>query len=127
VFNFFSPNFRPAGKIATAGLVAPEFQITTETTVVGGLNFFANLFNNGGYGYDDSMLRLNTSALEAKAGDANALIAELNLLFCNGLMSAALHTRLRTMINAININDKPYRVRASLILISLSPDFVIQR
>jgi uncharacterized protein (DUF1800 family) len=127
VFNFFSPNFRPAGKIAAAGLVAPEFQITTETTVVGGLNFFANLFNNGGYGYDENKLKLNTAALEAKAGDANALIADLNTLFCNGQMSTALQTRLRTMINAISINDKPYRVRASLILISLSPDFVIQR
>jgi uncharacterized protein (DUF1800 family) len=127
VFNFFSPNFRPAGKIAAAGLVAPEFQITTETTVVGGLNFFANLFNNGGYGDDDSTLKLDTKALEAKAGDANALIADLNTLFCNGQMSTALQTRLRTMINAINTNDKSYRVRASLILISLSPDFVIQR
>ena len=47
VFNFFSPNFRPTGAIAQAGLVAPEFQITTETTVVGGLNFFARLFNQG--------------------------------------------------------------------------------
>ncbi|TAG26457.1 MAG: DUF1800 domain-containing protein [Burkholderiales bacterium] len=127
VFNFFSPNFRPAGKIAAAGLVAPEFQITTETTVVGGLNFFANLFNNGGYGDEDSKLKLNTAGLEAKAGDANALIADLNTLFCNGQMSTALQTRLRTMINAINTNDKSYRVRASLILISLSPDFVIQR
>ncbi|MBS7807887.1 DUF1800 domain-containing protein [Variovorax sp. PCZ-1] len=127
VFNFFSPNFRPAGKIAAAGLVAPEFQITTETTVVGGLNFFANLFNNGGYGYEENKLKLNTAPLEAKAGDANALIADLNMLFCNGQMSTTLQTRLRTMINAININDKPYRVKASLILISLSPDFVIQR
>jgi uncharacterized protein (DUF1800 family) len=127
VFNFFSPNFRPAGKIAAAGLVAPEFQITTETTVVGGLNFFANLFNNGGYGDDDSTLKLDTKALETKAGDTNALIADLNTLFCNGQMSTALQTRLRTMINAINTDDKSYRVRASLILISLSPDFVIQR
>jgi uncharacterized protein (DUF1800 family) len=127
VFNFFSPNFRPAGSIATAGLVAPEFQITTETTVVGGLNFFANLFSQGGYGYADNELKLDTAALEAKADDANALITDLNLLFCNNQMSAALQTRLRTMINAININDKPYRVRASLTLISLSPDFVIQR
>jgi uncharacterized protein (DUF1800 family) len=127
VFNFYSPNFRPAGKIAAAGLIAPEFQITTETTVVGGLNFFANLFSNGGYGNDDSKLKLNTAALEAKAGDANALIADVNILFCNGQMTAALQNRLRTMINTINANDKSYRVRASLILISLSPDFVIQR
>ncbi len=127
VFNFFSPNFRPAGKIAQAGLVAPEFQITTETTVVGGLNFFANLFSQGGYGYDEDELKLDTAFLQSKAGDANALIAELNLLFCNGQMSTALQTRLRTMINAINANDAAYRVRASLTLISLSPDFVIQR
>jgi uncharacterized protein (DUF1800 family) len=125
--NFFSPNFRPAGKIAQAGLVAPEFQITTETTVVGGLNFFANLFSQGGYGYAEKELKLNTSFLRSKANDANALIAELNLLFCNGQMSTALQTRLRTMINAINANDPAYRVRASLTLISLSPDFVIQR
>jgi uncharacterized protein (DUF1800 family) len=127
VFNFFSPNFRPAGPIAQAGMVAPEFQITTETTVVGGLNFFANLFSQGGYGYEANELKLNTAFLQSKAGDANALIAELNLLFCNGQMSTALQTRLRTMINAINANDAAYRVRASLTLISLSPDFVIQR
>ncbi len=127
VFNFFSPNFRPAGKIAQAGMVAPEFQITTETTVVGGLNFFANLFSQGGYGYDENELKLNTAFLQSKAGNADALIAELNLLFCNGQMSTTLQTRLRTMIDAINANDAPYRVRASLTLISLSPDFVIQR
>jgi uncharacterized protein (DUF1800 family) len=127
VFNFFSPNFRPAGKIAQAGLVAPEFQITTETTVVGGLNFFANLFSQGGYGSAEKELKLNTTFLQAKAGDANALIAELSLLFCNSQMSTALQTRLRTLINAINANNATYRVRASLTLISLSPDFVIQR
>jgi uncharacterized protein (DUF1800 family) len=127
VFNFFSPNFRPAGPIAQAGMVAPEFQITTETTVVGGLNFFANLFSQGGYGYEANELKLNTAFLQSKAGDANALIAELNLLFCNGQMSTALQSRLRTMINAIDANDTTYRVRASLTLLSLSPDFVIQR
>jgi uncharacterized protein (DUF1800 family) len=127
VFNFFSPNFRPAGKIAQAGLVAPEFQITTETTVVGGLNFFASLVNNGGYGYDESKLELNIAALQAKAGDANALISDLNWLFCNGQMSTALQNRLRTMINAIRTTERESRVKASLILVSLSPDFVIQR
>ena len=127
VFNFYSPNFSPAGSIAQAGLVAPEFQITTETTVVGGLNFFANLFSQGGYGTAENELKLNAGFLQSKADDTNALIAELNLLFCNGQMSTALRTRLRTMVNAINTSDTAYRVRASLTLISLSPDFVIQR
>ena len=34
VFNFFSPSYTLTGDIANAGLVCPEFQITTATTVV---------------------------------------------------------------------------------------------
>lgn len=127
VFNFFSPNFRPAGPIAAAGLVAPEFQITTETTVVGGLNFFANLFNNHGYGGGDTELKLDYAPLIALAGNADELIARLNTLFFNELMSDGLRTRMRTMISTIPVGEKERRVKAALILTSLSPDFVIQK
>ena len=34
VFNFFQPVYAHPGRIAAAGLVSPEFQITSETTVV---------------------------------------------------------------------------------------------
>jgi hypothetical protein len=34
VFNFFQPGFAQPGRIAAAGLVSPEFQITSETTVI---------------------------------------------------------------------------------------------
>src|SRR5205085_9740623 len=34
VFNFFSPEYAAPGAIAAAGLQSPEFEITTETTVV---------------------------------------------------------------------------------------------
>jgi len=59
VFNFFLPSYAQAGPIMNAGLVAPEFQITTETTVVGGLNFFASLIKGGGYGSGASRLKLD--------------------------------------------------------------------
>jgi uncharacterized protein (DUF1800 family) len=127
VFNFFSPHFRPAGKIAQAGLVAPEFQITTETTVVGGLNFFASLFNNGGYGYDESKRMLNFAPLKAKASSPAALVAELNALFFNYSMSATLQTRMTTMLTALPANDPDRRVKAALILTSMSPEYVIQK
>jgi uncharacterized protein (DUF1800 family) len=127
VFNFFSPNYRPAGPIAQAGLVAPEFQITTETTVVGGLNFFANLFNSGGYGYDDSALKLNYASLEALASNPAALVAELNALFFNYSMSTTLQNRMTTMLAALPADDKTRRVKAALILTSLSPEYVIQK
>lgn len=131
VFNFFSPNFRPAGAIAQAGLVAPEFQITTETTVVGGLNFFAQLFNQGGYGWGENELRLDLEPLKALAASPDALIAELNALFFNQGMSARLQARMKTMLSAITSADPARqasrRVRAALTLTSLSPEFVIQK
>jgi uncharacterized protein (DUF1800 family) len=127
VFNFFSPNFRPAGKIAAAGLVAPEFQITTETTVVGGLNFFASLFNNGGYGYDASKLMLNYTPLRALANNPTALVAELNALFFNYAMSTTLQTRMTTMLGALPESETEQRVKAALILTSLSPEYIVQK
>jgi uncharacterized protein (DUF1800 family) len=127
VFNFFSPNFRPAGPIAQAGLVAPEFQITTETTVVGGLNFFANLFNRGAYGYKETELKLNYAPLEAVASNTDALIAELNALFFNYQMSAKMQQRLRKMLNGMDEDKRSQRVKAALILTSLSPEFVVQK
>ena len=56
MFNFFSPNYRQPGPLSAANLVAPEFQITTETSMVGGLNFFARLVTNGYYGSGDTRL-----------------------------------------------------------------------
>jgi uncharacterized protein (DUF1800 family) len=127
VFNFFSPNYRPAGPIAQAGLVAPEFQITTETTVVGGLNFFANLFNNGSYGYDAFELKLNFAPMDALAANPDALIAELNALYFNYAMGSKLQTRMKTMLSALPANAPRQRVKAALILTSLSPEYIIQK
>ncbi|MDH5264217.1 MAG: DUF1800 family protein, partial [Betaproteobacteria bacterium] len=84
VFNFFSPNYRHPGALAAAGLVAPEFQVTTETSMVGGLNFFARLIRNGYYGRDDTRLSFDLAPLNALAADPAALADRLNLLFMNG-------------------------------------------
>jgi uncharacterized protein (DUF1800 family) len=127
VFNFYSPNYRPAGPAAAAGLVAPEFQITSETTVVGSLNFFAEFINSSGYGGGDSRLSLNLEPLLALAGDTNALVDRLDLLFYTRQMSASTRERLRGLVNATPAADKTRRVKSALLLTALSPDFVIQR
>ncbi|GAA5171679.1 DUF1800 domain-containing protein [Viridibacterium curvum] len=126
VFNYFSPNYRAPGAIAKAGLYSPEFQITTETTAVGSLNFFADLFNNGGYGWGDSRLKLDTTELEALASTPSALTDRINALFCNYQMSSTMRSRMITMLTAMPAN-RSQRVKAALILTSLSPDFVVQR
>jgi len=127
VFNFFSPNFRPAGPVAQAGLVAPEFQITTETTAASALDFFIRLFKQGGYGWKENELKLNYAPLQAMAGNPDQLIAELNALFFNYAMSEALKARMRALIASFSVQDTHWRVKAALILTSLSPEFIIQK
>ncbi len=130
VFNFFSPDFRQPGAVAQAGLSSPEFQITTETTVVGTLNFFARLIDHGGYGAwgeDDSRLALDFKPLEAIAHDPAALVERLNLLFMNRAISDLSRTTMTTAISAIDAGARSERVRAALVLTSIAPEFVIQR
>src|SRR5262249_18626086 len=72
VFNFYSPNFAPAGELGTAGLVAPEMQISTDSTVIG----LADLVAYTLYGTQSidtptnfTTIRLDLSDLEALAAD----------------------------------------------------------
>ena len=126
VFNFFKPDFAQAGPIMDQGLVAPEFQITTETTLVGGLNFFARLINSEGFGNGDTRLRIDYAPLQAMAGDPAALVRHIDLMFFNAQMSDTTRARMTAMLDAIPANDTKRRVKAALILTSASPDHVIQ-
>ena len=47
VFNFYLPEFSPAGPVQEAGLVAPEAQIATGPYLIGYLNGVASLIDNG--------------------------------------------------------------------------------
>ncbi|MBI5256663.1 MAG: DUF1800 domain-containing protein [Burkholderiales bacterium] len=133
VFNFYSPNFRPAGPLAAAGLVAPEFQITSETSIVGSLNFFAKLFSRGAYGSGATRLALDYGPLAAPAmvdGAATGLIDRLDLLFFDLQMSRATRTRLQTVIAALpggTTSKRLNRVKAALTVVAMSPDHVIQK
>ena len=47
VFNFFEPDYRFPGLLAQAGLITPEFQLTSDTTVMRQANFIYNgIFND---------------------------------------------------------------------------------
>ncbi|MES2738130.1 MAG: DUF1800 family protein [Verrucomicrobiota bacterium] len=45
VFNWFLPDFNPGGDVAAAGLVAPELQLSTETSVVQVINYHYQITN----------------------------------------------------------------------------------
>ena len=130
VFNFYSPFYRPAGPLANAGLAAPEFQITSETTVVGSLNFFASVIHSGGYGWDNSRLVLDYAPLMLLAGDAAALTDRLDLLLFDLQMGAATRSRLATLLKALpgaSTHEREQRVKSALLVALMSPDHVIQK
>ena len=65
--------------------------------------------------------------MQALAGNPDALIAELDALFFNHAISPTLQARLKTMLQGLRNRSARERVVATLILVSLSPEFVIQK
>jgi endo-chitodextinase len=136
VFNFFSPTYTRPGKLAEAGIVAPEFQITNEIQTIGTANFFYNVVKNEGYGSGDTKVKLDLSTAKGIANDAVKLVDYLAGLFSHGELSASTRQLMLDTVNALPIkgnngagstNERTARVRAALTLILLSPDFVIQK
>jgi uncharacterized protein (DUF1800 family) len=136
VFNFFSPFYTRAGRLAAAGLVAPEFQITNEIQTIGTANFFNDLIRNEGYGSGDTKVRMDLSVAKGIANDAVKLVDYLAALFSHGELTPSTRQIVLDTVNAMPIkgnngagstSERTARVRTALTLIVLSPDFVIQK
>jgi uncharacterized protein (DUF1800 family) len=126
VFNYFRPGYVPPNTpIATGGLVAPEFQITNESSVAGYLNYMLTAI---GSGHND--IRPGYAAELALAGDAAALVERLNRLLCAGQLSEATRSLITTTITGMpgsGTTDKTQRVQAAVMLVMASPDYLVQR
>lgn len=124
VFNFFRPGYVPPNSgIAGAGLVAPEFQIANETSVVGYVNFMQRAVA-GRLGD----LVPDYSALLPLADNAYALLAEINTVLAAGQLGADTQTLIAGAINAMARGSDPARlnrIRAALTLALAAPDFVV--
>jgi uncharacterized protein (DUF1800 family) len=120
VFNFFSPDYTAPGAIALAGLASPEFQITTETTVVEQANtIYAALF------WQDIALDLTFE--ESLASDPTALVTYLNRVFMNSAMSNEMAGVLINTIGQLPADDPQERVLSALWLILNSPEYVVEK
>jgi hypothetical protein len=65
VFNFYLPEFTPAGPVQEAGLVAPEAQIATAPNLIGYLNGVTSLIDNGtSMGFASSVTSLVESGVQ---------------------------------------------------------------
>jgi uncharacterized protein (DUF1800 family) len=127
VFNFFEPTYVQPGAIAQAGLVAPEFKITTDTSVFGASDYLHD-FIYGGLSYDPYTIVPDYTSLVGLSD--SALLDYLNLLMMANGMSAATRSVLAAALadpNFSDPNDATARVRNLVYLIELSPEYVAQR
>jgi uncharacterized protein (DUF1800 family) len=134
VFNFYRPGYVPPNSsLATAGLVAPELQITHEVSVAGYLNYLRTTWLTVSAGRD---IQLDFSKEMALASNAGALVDRMSTLLMGGRMPAAVRTSIVAAVNgrtiptsnATNIeNAKRDRVFIAIFLTMGSPDYLIQK
>lgn len=130
VFNFFSPFYSQPGALSQAGLVAPELQLTTESTITHMSNLMTGYslwaYQGMANAKPEQML-INIEQEKALAGDVNALLDRLNLLLLGGGMSGALRTAVSEHITPIDPSKPEERVTEALALIASSPEFAVQK
>jgi len=126
VFNFFRPGYVPPNSaVANAGMVAPEFQITNESSVVGYLNYMQNVVKNGA-----GDVKSAYATLLPLAATSQALLDELNLVMAAGQLSAATLTLIKGALDSMASGtdaQKLNRIYTALVLVLAAPEFIIQK
>jgi uncharacterized protein (DUF1800 family) len=126
VFNFFTPDYASPGAISAAGLKSPEFEITTETTVVTAANYLRTAIY-GTLGPSSDRITLNLAPAQALAADPAALVDYLNyLLMANG-MSPDMRSIVMNAVILIPSNNPAERTKTALYLVINSPEFSIDK
>jgi uncharacterized protein (DUF1800 family) len=124
VFNFFRPGYVPPNSgIAAAGLVAPEFQIANESSVIGYLNFMQRVVATG---VGDVVP--DYSAWLPLADNAAALLAEIDTVLAAGQISPATQTLMLGALNAMPSGTdarRLNRVRTAVLLVLAAPEFLV--
>ena len=124
VFSFFRPGYTPPDtSISTAGLVAPEFQITNEPSVVAYINFMQTLVSAG-----TGDFKADYTAILAKAADSQALLDQVNLLVAANQVSAATIAQIKTAVDSISGASSAgllNRVYTAILLILAAPEFIV--
>ena len=124
VFNFFRPGYSPPNSpVSAAGLVAPEFQLTNESTVIGYINFMQRVVSTG---IDD--VKGNYTALLAIADTAQPLLDQINLLLAAGQVSSTTLLQITTAVDAMpkgTDNSRLNRIYAAITLVLAAPEYLV--
>lgn len=135
VFNFFRPGYKaPQSRTAAANLVAPEMQITNETSVLGYANFVGNMLDQGWGQWNSTRQQLDVqfdySAWTSMASTPTTLIDAIARQLLGQVLPEA---RRSLAIEALQAMPKSSAtqirrcVEAAILLVATSPDFVVQQ
>ena len=150
VFNFFRPGYVPPGTaLAANGTTAPEFQIVNESSVAQYVNMLEIMLLQGPWIFAPERRDNDQDEPSAQSGigdmvpdysreaaiayDAKALVDRLALLMCAGQSSVATRQRIVTALQARQIAadappfDKQVRVAQVLLLLMVSPEYLVQK
>ena len=132
VFNFYRPGYVPANTaIATNALVAPEFQIVTEVSVAGYINFMASAIGSVN-GLNNDVKATYTREL-ALVSDTAALLNRLSLLLSGNQLTDTTKATIKAALDATTVTDtsaladKERRVYLATLLVFASPDYLVQK
>jgi uncharacterized protein (DUF1800 family) len=124
VFNFFRPGYVPPNTpIGAEGLVAPEFQLANESTLVAYVNWMQALVQNG-----RGDVVPDYSAFAAGASDAAALFDRLNTVLAAGQLGAAARSTIVGAVGTIDASSDSGRLRrlqATILLVITAPEYLV--
>jgi len=126
VFNFFRPGYVPPNSaIGNAGLEAPEFQLTNESSSVGYINFMQRVVANGAALGD---VKADYSSLLPLADDAAALLAELDVVLAAGQISDGTLSSIRAAVGSMPAGSdaaRNNRIYAALTMVLAAPEYLV--
>lgn len=126
VFNFFSPNYVQPGAIAQAGIFSPEFQITTDTTVITTANRMrSNVYRTPGSNPDSIILDL--TPLTQLSANPDVLVDSLNNLLMNGQMSSGMRDIVVDAVTQMPASSTLERAQTAVHLLVTSTEFIIEK
>ncbi len=144
VFNFFSPDHSPTGRLAEQSLVSPELQLLTETQLIINYNYYHSLLSQGlanktshkktAYDATDVVVTLSPTNIielyQTTEGDdiakATAVVDFMDFYLTGGRVKLDTDNVARAaMIASIAAADEDEKVALALYGVNTLPDFLI--
>jgi uncharacterized protein (DUF1800 family) len=130
VFNFFPPDYQPAGELTDAGLFAPEMGIVTEysaTNMTNYLLFSIYLRNQATAGLTPDDVYIDFAAEQRLAADPVTMVNRIVDRFTGGRTSEAVKAQAIAMASRAPLSNPTLRAAEAIFLIATSPEYAALR